>query len=220
MAAELELYTTSLSPFGQRIELQLEMKRVPFTRTVPEREFVRQGGFGAINPIRKIPVLMVDGVPVPETEVICELVEDMYPEPPLRPQGAVERSRVHLLARIADLYVAAPSILLANNLWGSRSKDIASHAVSTIARGLAGLEHWIAPGPYACGKGRSTADCAIPPALFVLKTVLPGFGIDETPELGPNTTRYLEAIQRDHDVASCLAEMEQALRERLEQARA
>lgn len=220
MAADLELYTTSLSPYGQRIELQLEMKRVPFTRTVPEREFVRQGAFGAINPIRKIPVLVVNGIPVPETQVICELVEDMYPKPSLRPQDAVERSRVHLLSRIADLYIAGPSILLVNNLWGARSKDIAAHAASTIERGLAGLEHWIAPGPYACGAARSTADCAIPPALFFIKSVLPGFGVTEVSELGPNATKYFQAMQKDEDVARCLAEMEDALKERLAQARA
>lgn len=215
MPESLELYTTSLSPYAQRVELQLEMKGVPFTRTVPQREYVRQGEFGAISPIRKIPVLVVNGTPVPETQVICELVEDLYPEPSLRPEGAIERSRAHLLSRIADIYVAGPSVLLLNNSWGKRSDDIASHAVSALERGLAGLEHWIAPGPYACGERRSTADCAIPPALFFLKSVLPGFGMDKLPDFGPKTARYFETVQKDLEVARCLARMERSLTERL-----
>lgn len=220
MSEDLELYTSSLSPFGQRIELQLKMKGLPFTRTVPEREYVRQGEFGVINPIRKIPVLVINGIPVPEAQVISELVEDMYPDPPLRPKEAIERSRVHLLSRIADLYVATPSVLLMNNLWGTRSKDIDVQARVAIERGLSGLEHWIAPGPFAFGNSSTTADCAIVPALFCLKSALPGFGVEALPEWGPNTTSYFQSIQNDDAVANCLRDMKQSLQQRLQKAHA
>lgn len=215
MSASLELYVSDLSPYAQSIELQLEMKRIAFVRTVPQRDFVRQGEFGAINPIRKIPVLVINGVAVPETQVICELIEDVYPEPTLRPDGALERSRARLLSRIADIYLAGPLVQLFNNLGEKRSEDIASYATGMVERGLISLEHWIAPGPYAVANNRSIADCALPPTLFCAKSVLPGFGLDKLPGLGPKTARYLEAIKKDADVAHCLERMEKALRERL-----
>lgn len=220
MQASLELYTNSMSPFTQRVELQLEMKGVEFARTFPQRDYVRQGEFGAISPIRKIPVLVVGGVPIAETQVICELIEDIHPQPSLLPDGALDRARARLLARIIEIYVAGPLVLLLNNLWDKRSEDIAAYATSTAERGLISLEHWIAPGPYAAAGKRTIADCAIPPALFFLQTILPALGIERVPDIGPNTARYFEAIQKDRDVSHCLTRMESGLRDRLAKARA
>lgn len=195
------------------------MKGLEFSRTYPEREFVRQGGFGEINPIRKIPVLVVDGIPVPETEVICELIEDIFPEPSLRPDDALDRSRARLLSRIVDVYLTGPLVQLSNNVREMQSEDIAAQATSMVDRGLPALERWIAPGPYAVGDQRSTADCAIAPTLFFMKSILPAFGIGKLSDLGPKTTRYFEAVQKDRDVGHCLARMEGSLQERMAQAR-
>lgn len=215
---DLELYTTTMSPYGKKVELHLEMKGIEFKRTFPERDFVRTGGYGEINPIRKIPTLLVDGIPLPEGEVICEFIEDMWPEPALRPADAMDRARMRLLSRIADLYVMSPIIQMLNNSLDKRSEDIAGNARGTIERGLSWLEHWIAPGPYALGEKRSMADCALPPVLFMLESIFPHFGLGALPNVGSKTACYFDAVWKDEDVNRCLAQMEEGIRERFGQA--
>lgn len=212
---QLELYTVKTSPYGKKVELQLEMKGLEFKRTQPERDWVRQGGYGDINPIRKIPTLLVDGYPMPEAEVICEFIEDMWPEPALRPLDPNNRARMRLLSRIADIYVMSPIIDMLNNASsGERSEDVAENARGKIERGLVWLENWIASGPYALGEERSMADCAIPPVLFAVQAVFPHLEMGTLSDLGPRTGHYFEAVQKDDDVSRCLARMEEGRRER------
>ena len=211
---KLQLYTVKMSPFSKKVDLHLTMKGLEFERIEPERDFVREGGYGEINPIRKIPTLVVDGVPLPEAEVICEFIEDTYPEPSLRPADPMERAKMRLLSRIADLYVMSPVIQMLNNAADRRSEEIAENARGIIVRGLNWLEHWISPGPYALGAERSMADCGLPPALFTLDSLCPHFGLGDFPDIGPKTRRYFEAVQKDNDVSNILAQMEAGRKER------
>ncbi|MCJ2187612.1 glutathione S-transferase family protein [Novosphingobium beihaiensis] len=212
---KLELYTTPISPYARTVEIQLAIKGVEFTRIIPERAFVREGGFGDLNPLRKIPVLMLDGKALPETQVICETIEDLFPEPSLLPGTPMERSLMRLLMRTADIYIAAPSIQLLNMTVNPYSEDVAALAAGTIEKGLAALETWIAPGPYAAGNVRSLADCAIAPFLFLFQQILPAHGVKGLPEAGPKLTAYLDAVRQDEHVGDCMAGMEAGLQERM-----
>jgi glutathione S-transferase len=207
----MKLYGNDLSPFAQMAELLLETKGIAYSRVLPTREFVRDEGFDEINPLRKIPVLVLDDEVVPETHVISELIDELYPAPALLPEGPTERARVRLLCRTADLYVATPVIQLLNNEWGARSQDIAASALGMIERGMRGLERWIGAGPYALGESRSLADCALPPALFCMKEVSPRFGVGGLPAFGPKVESYYQAIQRDQHVARCFSRMASGL---------
>lgn len=210
----LELYTVDTSPFANKVELMLEIKGVEYTRHTPDREFVREGGYGDINPIRKIPSLIVDGLVIPEAEIICQFIEDTFPEPSLTPDDPSERARMRLLSRVADLYVMQPIIDMLNNTVARKSADIEEHARDTAARGLNWLEHWIAPGPYALGDRRSAADCGLAPFLFTVKDVFPLMKLGELPPMGPKTTTYYAAVSEDEDVARCLKRMSEAVKAR------
>lgn len=210
----LELYTLDLSPFAQMVEIQLALKGIEYTRTVPSREFAREGGFEKITPLRKIPTLLVDGTVVPETQVIFELIEELYPNPALLPADPIARAHVRLLARIGDIYFSTPLVHLLNNKFEGESKDISAYGIGTIERGMKALEHWISPGPYAAGDVRSLADCVIPPALFSLKETMAALDIGGLPAMGPKTTAYYDAIQRDEHVGFSLGKMAAALQQR------
>ncbi|RKF21762.1 glutathione S-transferase family protein [Altericroceibacterium spongiae] len=217
MAVLLELYVNDLSPFTRPIELQLEMKGLDFKRITPTRDFVREGGFGEISPIRKIPVLMVDGAVIAESRVISELIEDLYPTPPLLPEAPLDRARVRMLATIATVYLADPAVQLLGNMTEGNSQDIEARSVALIRRGLAGLEEWIAPGPYAAGETPSIADCAVAPALFFLKDILSRLGFTDCPEWGERTRACFAAMRRDADIERSLMGMEACLSEKLAQ---
>ena len=214
----LELYINALSPFTRAAELQLEMKGVEFNRITPDREFVQGDAFRAVNPLRKIPVLMVDGTAVIESRVISDLIEELHPTPALLPESLIDRARVRMLATIAANYLATPGVQMFANKRDSNSPDIDADARSLLARGLAALEHWIAPGPYAAGEMRTVADCAVAPALFFLDGIMPKLGFGDLPEWGDKTKAYFAAVQKDADVGRCLADMDASLKQRLAQA--
>ncbi len=173
MSMKLELYTVDTSPFANKVELTLEIKGVDYQRHLPDRDFVREGGYGDINPIRKVPALMVDGQVIPEAEVICQFLEEAFPDPSLTPEDPFDRARMRLLSRITDLYVMQPIIDILNNSVSKKSVDIDEQARETVARGLNWLENWLAPGPYALGNERSMADCGVAPFLFTVQEMFP-----------------------------------------------
>lgn len=213
----LELYTTGLSPFCRTVELQLAMKGIAYSPNLPSREFVRGGGFKDLNPLGKVPVLVIDGVAVPESQVLCELIEELYPDPPLLPADPMDRCRVRLLVRIADLYIVGPSAQLLNNEPGERGAGLAASCINSIERGVAALEHWLVPGPYATGEARSIADCALPTSLFAMTRMTSAFKLEGIPPLGEKAAAYLEGIRNDPDVARCLAGLEESVQQRLAQ---
>lgn len=212
---QLELYTLGLSPFARMIELQLAMKQLEFEPHYPDRDFVREGGFGDINPLRKIPTLVVDGKAYPETQVIFELVEELCPEPALLPEQREARAHVRLLARTADVYLATPAVALINILSREPSADRESEARAMIERGFRALEHWLEGGDYAVGGQRSIADCALAPSLFAIDHVLPALGGKDLPQPGEKVVSLYAALKRDELIGAVLKEMETQLAERL-----
>jgi glutathione S-transferase len=55
-----------------------------------------------INPNGVIPALMHDGRPLYESGTICEYLDEMFPEPPLRPENAYDRATMRNWIRHAD----------------------------------------------------------------------------------------------------------------------
>ncbi len=58
--------------------------------------------FLAINPKGVVPVLMDDGNVITESTVICEYLEDAFPESPLYPRLPLERARVRAWTKAVD----------------------------------------------------------------------------------------------------------------------
>lgn len=211
----MKLYVNELSPFGQMVELYLKRKGLEYEPISPTREFARSREFREINPLGKIPVLIVDGVAIPETQVILALVDDLQPAPDLTPSDAMEKARMRLLCRTADVYLASPMIQLLNNHLDKKSNDIADYCMGVIQRGVDGLEAWIGEGSYAMGAEPTLADCVLPPVLFHMKFGLQGFGISGYPPLGPKAEAYFTAIQADVLTASCVGQMKASLDQRI-----
>src|SRR5580700_8529279 len=55
-----------------------------------------------INPNGVIPTLIHDGRPLHESGTICEYLDELYPDPPLRPAGAYERALMRNWIRRTD----------------------------------------------------------------------------------------------------------------------
>ncbi|MDA0238827.1 MAG: glutathione S-transferase family protein [Proteobacteria bacterium] len=55
-----------------------------------------------LNPNGVVPTLVHDGVPIIDSSVILEYLEDIFPEPSLSPVGAVEKARMRSWLRFFD----------------------------------------------------------------------------------------------------------------------
>ena len=56
----------------------------------------------ALNPKAVVPTLVHDGEPVLESTVICEYLDEVFPDPPLKPAGARDRADMRLWTKAVD----------------------------------------------------------------------------------------------------------------------
>ena len=58
--------------------------------------------YAKLNPKCVVPTLVHDGQVVRESSVICEYLDEMFPDPPLRPDSALERARMRIWTKEVD----------------------------------------------------------------------------------------------------------------------
>jgi glutathione S-transferase len=175
------------------------------------------GGFGSalyadLNPTGEIPALAIDDVVIPESEVICDLIEALYPEPAMWPNDPVARAKARAIARIADIYVMNAMLpIFANFDPAKRDTTVVDRALAAVDQGLHWLEKFIAPGPFAFGDALSLADCTAVPILAYLERFPPVFGM-QTPFAGKaNLASYWRAIQRHAAASNTIKSLDDAL---------
>lgn len=224
----MKLYQTYASPFPTRVRLLLYAKGI-------EVEIVEPPGFHAsteakgdylkINPIGRVPTLVLDdGRALPESEVICEYLEDAYPEPSLRPSDPFERARMRLLSRICDFYVVMAMVPLFNLSARSRrhwTPEVVQPATARLAEALAYLEPYIGAEGYAVGAALSQADGALAPQLVLASEWIPElFGRPDPLPALPRLAAYWAAVQTDPIVARLVRETREAIAEQKARSRA
>ena len=80
-----QLYHFWLSPFSRKVRLVLAEKKLDFELTA-EPVWERRDDFLLLNPAGEVPVLKEeDGTVLCDSSVICEYLDEAFPEPPLRP---------------------------------------------------------------------------------------------------------------------------------------
>lgn len=82
---KIKLVTSKLSPYGQRVEIALIEKNIPYEKQ--EIDLANKPDFlGKDSPTSKVPLLYTDGKPLFESIAICEYLEEAFPQNPLHPQ--------------------------------------------------------------------------------------------------------------------------------------
>jgi glutathione S-transferase len=207
-AAGYHVYGADISPFAQRVVVQLEFKGLPFVE-LPPPGGLHSDAFARINPIGKIPVLKIGDALLPESEVICEYIEQIHPEPSLLPDDPLARARGRLISRIADQYVMNPMIpLFANLARATRDQAVVDRAIAAIRRGLEHLDHWIAADIHANAGRLTLADLAAAPILRYAAQYPPIFGLD-APFAGlDNVAGYAARCREDPHIDRALGRIE------------
>ncbi|KAK1283024.1 Glutathione S-transferase U9 [Acorus calamus] len=101
--ADVKLYGLWASPYSQRIQMALNLKGVSY-EWVEEDAQNKSEEILQYNPIyKKLPVLVHDGKPLPESLIILEYIEETWKNPPLLlPEDPYERSRIRFWANFFD----------------------------------------------------------------------------------------------------------------------
>jgi maleylpyruvate isomerase len=117
----MDLYSRAVSPYAARVRASIAAKGLNVR--IIDRPDVASAEFGALNPMRRVPVLVLDdGRPLPESEAIVEYLEDTFPGVSLRPADSYQCARARLIARAAELYVF-PAVIDIFKAMGTQSSD-------------------------------------------------------------------------------------------------
>jgi glutathione S-transferase len=96
------LYHLPLSPFSRKVRLALAEKRVPFELRT-EKTWERRTEYLELNPAGTVPTLVEDNnLAIPDSAVICEYLEEAYPDIGLLGRTLAERVEVRRLVAWFD----------------------------------------------------------------------------------------------------------------------
>ena len=161
----MKLFGSIASPYVARVHMLARLKGIELSlESAP-------GGMGSdeykrINLIGKIPALQTDdGQIIPECEVICEYLEESFPEPAMLPTVPVLRAHSRMASRITDLYIAPHNTPL-NRMGPNRDEALIARQAELFATGFHYVEAYMGPGPFAVGETPTLGDCAL--ATFVV----------------------------------------------------
>ena len=212
----MKLYSGDLSPYSARVRMQI------YAKGITDIALERPATFGTPkfredHPIGRIPVLDIDGDMMPESEVIAEYLEEIYPTPTML--GATPRETAHIrtVARIGDIYIMNNMFMLSpQSRAATRNQGIVDLLGGQVVRNIKALDKIIGTDGFACSGRVTMADCALVPGLFLVENVLPSVGMENPIGKNPNVAAYWAAIQTNAHAAKVLAELHRGLEERRE----
>jgi len=166
-------------PFSQRVLLTLEEKQVPYNTKLIDTSN-KPDWFLQISPEGKVPVLKIDDKWVPDSDVITQILEEKYPEPPL----ATPPEKATVGSKIFSTFI--PFL---------KSKDPNDGTEQALLNELRALdEHLKDNGPFINGEKISAVDISLAPKLYHLKVALAHFKKWSVPEELTYVRDYMETL--------------------------
>jgi len=194
----VKLHGALASPYVARVVLFARLKGIDLVPEMPPGG-IKTPEYLAKNPMGKMPALEVDGTVIPESEVICEYLEDLHPGGGGLPGDALDRARARLVSRVHDMYMtSAESTLFRNLNPASRDAAAVAAAKASVESGYGYLSHFVRAAPYAAGSRLSLADCTLLPSLALFrKVLLPAYGLADPVAGAGNLARWWTACGAD-----------------------
>jgi glutathione S-transferase len=169
----MKLYGALASPYVARVVLFSQLKGIDLPQTALPGGSPSSPDYRAFTPIGKMPSLDVDGKCIPESETICEYLEDTFPEKPGLPADAFGRAQSRTISRIVDLYLAPISSVLARQINPEkRDAEIVAQNAETLAKVWSNLEFFMGDGPFVVGNEPTLGDCALGPHMGMFKVLV------------------------------------------------
>ena len=118
-------------------------------------------GYSKFSPALKVPSLTTDdGQQLSEAAVLCEYIEDAYPDKPLFPADPVERNKVRQLMHMAELYIELPNRRLLPFSFSNQPapEQLINEIKSVVDRGINSINALAKFSPWTFGNNFTMAD--------------------------------------------------------------
>ena len=177
----MTLYDADRCPYCARVRLVLAEKGVPHETVVVDLDD-RPAWIYEKNATGRVPVLEEDAFVLPESDVICEYLEERYPEPALLPADPAGRA----LARLA---IFRFDDRLGDDYYALRRGE--EGAADRLDARLADLDAELEARPFLTGREFGLADVAYLPWVLRARERL-GVSFEPFPALSVWLERCLE----------------------------
>lgn len=196
----LKLSGFHVSNYHNKVRLALLEKGIAFEEDATCRPSQKDAWL-ARSPLGKVPVIEVEGTALAESQVICEYIEDAYPQVPLYPKDALAKAKVRELITVIELHLE----LVARRLYGAVffggqvSEETKAEVERDLAKGVRALAHLAKFDPFIAGREFTLADCAayvsLPLVAMASKLAYGKDALESVPQLKP----YLKMLgERPH----------------------
>ncbi|MEM5510655.1 glutathione S-transferase family protein [Pseudoalteromonas sp. AS71] len=154
------------------------VKHVLLHKQLPFKEHLVYGGSEellAISPAGKVPAITTaNGLNISESSVICDFIEESYPQTPLYPEDAGERAVVRQIMKMAELYFELPSRRFIPYVFsGAEVPETTKAEVhQVLTRGVTALSSVCKFSPWIAGEQFTMADIYV----YYVNTIVSAFG--------------------------------------------
>uniref|UniRef100_U3AQX4 Maleylacetoacetate isomerase n=1 Tax=Callithrix jacchus TaxID=9483 RepID=U3AQX4_CALJA len=182
------LYSYFRSSCSWRVRIALALKGIDF-EMVPVN-LIKDGGqqfskdFQALNPMKQVPTLKIDGITIHQSLAIIEYLEETRPTPRLLPQDPKKRASVRMISDLIASGIQPLQNLSILKKVGEVSKDLREEtkltwAQNAITSGFNALEQILqsTAGKYCVGDEVTMADLCLVPQVANAER----FKVDFTP---------------------------------------
>lgn len=190
----LQLHGFPLSNYFNMVKAALLEKGIAFEHvsTRPSQD----AAYLSKSPMGKVPCIGTEQGFLSETQVICQYLEELQPEPALLPQSAFERAKVRELMHELELYIELPARTCYGQVFFNAqvSEEVRSSARAQLTRGVGAVRRSARFAPFIAGPQLSFADLigiySLPIADRVAKTI---WGWDLLAEL-PGAAEWVKSM--------------------------
>ena len=163
----MKLYNLDNSPYASRVRIQIRHKQLPVTicdSPLP----LRTPEFAAAYPLAKLPLLELDdGSHIAESTVILDYLEDVFPEPPLRPLEPLPRAHNGMLIRCADNHIAPALFPVFAEFLAPTGESALREKFTAVEQEIGKLEALLASQPRR--DNLQTGDIALATVFYFLE---------------------------------------------------
>jgi glutathione S-transferase len=197
MLAPMKIIGSYVSPYVRKVLVCMELKGLDY-EVDPITPFFGNDEFRRLSPLRRIPVLIEDGLVLTDSSVIAEYLEEQFPDPPLMPKEPKDRARARWLEEFADSRLGDVFIwglfypkMVHPRVWGEPGDQqrIDNSLTTEIPAALDYLEGELPDSGYLFGD-IGLADIAI--ASFFRNGSYAGFNPD--PGRWPRTANFVSMV--------------------------
>lgn len=159
----LKLCGFRISNYHNKVRIVLLEKGIAFEEDDSQRP-KQTDEYLARSPMGKVPFLELDdGRRLSESQVICEYLEEAYPQHALLPKDSFARAKVRELVMHMELHMELVARRLYGQVFfkrGNLSQDASQAVQRDLGKGVRALSALARFDPYIAGKDLTLADCA------------------------------------------------------------